>query len=504
MSETAFRIDDVTFWYGSSDKPALRDVSLSARVGECVLVTGPSGCGKTTLTHLVNGLVPHIYDGRIKGTVRVLGQDLSETGRGWIGTRVGSVFQNPRGQFVNRDVLSEVAFGCENQGVLRERLLGRVAGAVEALGIGELLDRKVSELSGGQRQMVILASAYAMDSDVFVFDEPAASLDVPSMVALAKVIGRLKERGKTVLVSEHRLWWLADLADRVVLMDEGTVAGEWGASEFGRLGREERERAGMREWRAGEIGLRPPEPSGAPRPPGALEADSLDFAYARGRKVLSGLGARFPAGTVTGIVGGNGAGKTSLLRCMAGLARESRGSVSLEGCKLPVGKRPRSVQLVMQEPGYQLFGSTVEGELASALACAAPDAAAARGDAAAAVAGALEEFGLFGLESRHPLSLSGGQRQRLAIAAGLLRGASVLLLDEPTSGLDLRSMKAVARALRAAARNGAAVALVTHDYEFLCAAADEIAELREGRIADTYPLCRDTEARARKQLGFDE
>lgn len=476
-NELAFEIKGVTFWYGSAEKPAVREVSLEARVGECVLVTGPSGCGKTTLTHLVNGLIPHIYDGRIKGSVRVLGQDLAETDRGWIGTRVGSVFQNPRGQFVNQDVLSEVAFGCENQGVARERLIARVADAADSLGIGHLLDRKVSELSGGQRQMAILASAYAMDSEVFVLDEPAASLDVPSMVSLAKAIGRLKAAGKTILISEHRLWWLADLADRVILMDEGAVAGEWSGGEFERMGREARERAGVRAWRVDEVGLDRSAVPGAPEAPGAesgLEARSLGFSYARKARVLSALDARFPPGVVTGIVGGNGAGKTTLLRCLAGLAKESGGAVSLDGRALARGKRPRFVQLVMQEPGYQLFSNTVENELRSAASFADPGSPSECRIGADAVARSLEEFGLSGLESRHPLSLSGGQRQRLAIAAGLLRGASVLLLDEPTSGLDFGHMVDVSRLVRRLAERGISIVVVTHDREFISRCCDSV------------------------------
>lgn len=502
MSGAAFEIENVSFWYGASDHPALRNVSLRADEGECLLVTGPSGCGKTTLTYLVNGLIPHIYEGRISGAVRVGHQDIFKTGRGWIGSCVGSVFQNPRGQFANQDVLSEIAFGCENQGLLRDLIIDRVVEAMEALGIEDLLDRKVSELSGGQRQMVVLASAYAMNADIFVLDEPAASLDVRNMILLSKTISRLKEQSKTILISEHRLWWLSDLADRIVLMDSGEIKREWTNAQFGSLGKEERERAGVRAWRIDEMGPAGRSGFSGPATEQGVSVDGLSVSYKRGKQVLSGLSASFGARRVTGVVGENGAGKTTLLRCISGLAKESSGVVALAGSVVSADMRLRSIQLVMQEPGYQLFGSTVEEELRSTLVSGGrvPSAANAWDGE---VSMALEEFGLGECRLRHPLSLSGGQRQRLAIAVGLMRGASVLLLDEPTSGLDLRNMTAVAAALRKAAKDGATVILVTHDYEFLCAASDDIAELRDGRIADTYPLCQNTESRTRRLLGFE-
>ncbi|WP_302962051.1 ABC transporter ATP-binding protein [uncultured Adlercreutzia sp.] len=502
MAGAAVQLEGVSYTYPGAAEPTLRSVSLEVPAGQCVVVTGPSGCGKTTLSRLVNGLVPHVYAGEVTGRVLVGGTEVAAWTSDELGVRVGSVFQNPRSQFVNLDVASEIAFGCENLGLPRAEIVERVEEAAAALGIRPLLDRSIEELSGGQKQAVILASALAMRPAVFVLDEPTASLDTASMMRLAEVVAALKAQGKTVIVSEHRLWWLHGVADRVVLMEEGTVAGDWDAASYGALPRAERAALGMRAWTVAEMEeemaarvevATAASAEGSPAPAtGAgtaegLAAEGLTVAFRRKPPVLEGLSLAVAPGRVLGIVGRNGAGKTTLLRCLSGLTRERAGSVALDGRALAARERPGTVHLVMQEPGYQLFADSARAELRL------PDAEADE---------LLAAFGLAACAERHPLSLSGGERQRLAIAAGIAQGARALVLDEPTSGLDRANMERVAAALRRVAAAGAPVALVTHDYEFLCAVCDEVAEVDGGRVSARYDLDPAHAARVRTRFGF--
>ena len=502
MAGAAVQLEGVSYTYPGAAEPTLRSVSLEVPAGQCVVVTGPSGCGKTTLSRLVNGLVPHVYAGEVTGRVLVGGAEVAAWAPDELGVRVGSVFQNPRSQFVNLDVASEIAFGCENLGLPRAEIVERVEEAAAALGIRPLLDRSIEELSGGQKQAVILASALAMRPAVFVLDEPTASLDTASMMRLAEVVAALKAQGKTVIVSEHRLWWLHGVADRVVLMEEGTVVGDWDAASYGALPRAERAALGMRAWTVAEmeeemaarVEVAPaasvegsPAPATGAAAAEGLAAQSLTVAFRRNPPVLEGLSLAVAPGRVLGIVGRNGAGKTTLLRCLSGLTRERAGSVALDGRALAARERPGTVHLVMQEPGYQLFADSARAELRL------PDAEADE---------LLAAFGLAACAERHPLSLSGGERQRLAIAAGIAQGARALVLDEPTSGLDRANMERVAAALRRVAAAGVAVALVTHDYEFLCAVCDEVAEVESGRVSARYDLDPVHAARVRTRFGF--
>ena len=569
------------------------DVNLVVRQGECVVLTGPSGCGKTTLTRMVNGLIPALYAGEVAGEVLVQGVPMDAWEMDDLSCAVGSVFQNPRSQFFNLDTTSEVAFGCENMGVPQDEMHARVAATVRELSIERLMERDIRALSGGEKQLVAVASVHAMEPSVFVLDEPTAALDVDAMKRLRDVLARLKAAGKAILVAEHRLWWLAGVADRIVLMDDGRITCDLPAAEFAAMPAAERARKGLRAWDIAEVepacaggadekeapradaeegtaefspcaraesagqaghpagaeeggGVSAP-PSGdfdmpaAPfsdarsetggqgdvragarrdageRPRSSRPADSpqverpllevrgLEARYGRrGAAVVRNCDFSAQAGRAVALVGRNGAGKTTLARCLAGLHAESAGEVRLSGRALGPRERAGRVYLAMQESGYQLFSDTAAGELRLALEArerrdgeALPEE-----EAAALVDRTLADFALGDFRERHPLSLSGGQRQRLAIAAGALQGARVMVLDEPTSGLDLANMRRVAAQIERLKARGTCLVIVTHDFEFACATCDELAFMADGRIAERFAFSSRTLRRAREVFGF--
>lgn len=512
ISPYAIEFDDCTFYYKGASRPSLRDISLKIPHGQCVVVTGQSGCGKTTLTRLVNALIPLMYEGELQGEVRVAGKSVSAWTMGELSAHVGSVFQNPRSQFVNLDVTSEIAFGCESLGIARKEMVERVAQAASTLGIEGLLGRGTEALSGGQKQSVILASAYAVHPDIFVLDEPTASLDVHAMRNLARTVALLKSQGKTVLISEHRLWWLDGIADRYVVLDDGAIVGDWTAEEFLALPSETRSDMGLRAASLMEIdsvvAVRPlgdATDSTVPSPPSCekpvVRMNGVVVGYCGATAVLNGLDFSLVPGRVVGIVGRNGAGKTTLARCMAGLLKEKAGTVEVDDVPFRARKRVGRVYLVMQEPGYQLFSSTVDDELASACCSERAKGGLGNKDRIAQMKAALA---LEGLSGRHPLSLSGGERQRLSIAVGLLSNARAMILDEPTSGLDYRNMRRIDAQIARMRDAGIGVCIVSHDYEFLCSACDEIALVEDGRIAERFPLNKATLPKLKLNFGFAE
>lgn len=538
--DTVVEFRCVGFTYGNrAEGAALYDINLRIPRGQCVVFTGASGCGKTTLTRMINGLIPAVYVGIATGQVLVEGRAMDAWEMDELSCQVGSVFQNPRSQFFNLDTTSEIAFGCENMGLPRDEIRRRVHAAVADLGIEHLLERDIRMLSGGERQMVALASAYALGPDIFVLDEPTASLDVDAMRQLARVVTRLRAAGKTVIVAEHRLWWLADVVDRVVLMEEGRIAHDWTSAEFGALSADERDAFGLRAWDVVEVHCHamsaPADASsssaaaslvtdassrhamGAPvdassRHALALEVSALRAGYGR-TPVLRGVNMSILPGHIVGLVGCNGAGKTTFSRCIAGLHKESAGTVALAGATLSWRARAGVAYLVMQETGYQLFADSVVHELEQACANgahlrdvrkrAANVALAQAAEGVLDVTTLLDRFGLVGLEDRHPLSLSGGERQRLAIAAGVAQGMQFMVLDEPTSGLDAKNMRRVAAELARLRQAGMSALVVTHDFEFLCKACDAVAEIDAGVIHARYDLSEETLPRVRALFGFE-
>lgn len=250
-------LKDVFFEYeeGNHNVNSLINISLRISKGECVVLCGESGCGKTTLTRLINGLAPHFYRGRVQGKVIIQGEDISNQAIAVTSESVGSVFQNPRTQFFNVDTTSEVVFGCENRGMLREDMIDRLKEVTSLFSLETLLDRSIFHLSGGEKQRIACASVYATQPDIFVLDEPSSSLDVKAIAQLRDVIHTLKRLGKTVIISEHRLYYLKDVADQFVVMTKGQVQRVFSKESFSALPHQYFESNGLRAFNLGNLSV---------------------------------------------------------------------------------------------------------------------------------------------------------------------------------------------------------------------------------------------------------
>ncbi|MDR1329120.1 MAG: energy-coupling factor ABC transporter ATP-binding protein [Oscillospiraceae bacterium] len=471
-------IENVTFHYGETHEQCLRGVSLRVKKGECVLLCGESGCGKTTVTRLVSGLIPHFYEGDFSGKVTVAGRDVSVTAPDALAGTVGSVFQNPRSQFFNLDTTGEIAFGCENLDLPPTEIKERVTETSAALGIEKLLDRDIFALSGGEKQLIAIASAYALSPDIFVFDEPSSNLDWNACKELARLMLRLKNTGKTLLIAEHRLYWLAKLIDRVVYIKAGRIEREWPADEFLALPERTRTTLGLRALNPDALrpDARPPE-----RTTPSLRVSGLSARYSRDKSVLRNISFEASPGEAIAILGVNGAGKTTLARTLCGLHKKSAGEITLNGTALPSKARAGPFYLVMQESGYQLFTDSVENELLlskNKRSRPPPEQ----------VEEILKSLSLADFRERHPMSLSGGQKQRTAIGTAMAHEAQILIFDEPTSGLDYGNMRRVVSVIEQLRAEGKTIFIITHDYELLLAACTRALILENGAIKSDFPL----------------
>ena len=330
-------IKDVSFTYESGESEnSLRNINLKIKDGETVLLCGESGCGKTTLTRLINGLIPHYYNGQLTGQIYLDGKEVKDYQLYQIAPMVGSVFQNPRTQFYNVDTTSEIVFGCENMGLPVQEMLARLENTTKCLKLENLLGRSLFALSGGEKQKIACASADAICPNTFVLDEPSSNLDISSIKDLTEVIRQWQSENKTVIVAEHRLYYLAPYADRIIYMKRGEICNEYTREEFLGLDPKELKKMGLRALNP--FDLMPEKTPEANEK--SLQIDNFWFSYEkRGYPIVNIPDLTLPQGEIIGIIGDNGAGKSSFARCLCGLDKSSKGTLKLNGNALNAKKR---------------------------------------------------------------------------------------------------------------------------------------------------------------------
>ncbi len=445
-------IKQVSFSYPGEKVGCLHKIDFQVRPGECVLLCGKSGCGKTTITKLINGLIPHFERGVLEGETLVDGMVVAHMPMYKLSQKVGSVFQNPKSQFFNIDSDSELAFGLENNGVDPELIRRRVEIAVKELHVEQLQHRNIFSMSAGEKQSLVFASVYAMNPDIYVLDEPSANLDNIATLTLEQKLKHIKAQGKSIIVAEHRLYYLMDLIDRAVFIVDGKIVKEFNREEFLSLSDEERCRMGLRT-----LHRKNPPYRIAENGEGELKVKNLTYSHKK-NIVFEGVSFSVSSGEILGVLGKNGSGKTTLIRCLAGLLKESGGEILFHGKPMSAKERNVACYMIMQDVNHQLFGESVWAECKLSLGGEIKTGEIER---------ALKEFDLLAFRDKHPMALSGGQKQRLAIVTGILAGKKILIFDEPTSGLDYDHMCVVSKTLKALAQKGHIVFVVTHDMEFL-------------------------------------
>lgn len=500
-----FTITDLSFTYPTESVPALQNVSLSIEAGSFTVLCGRSGCGKSTLLRQLKPILqPH---GTQTGTILFEGKSLSSLSQREQSARIGFVLQNLDAQLVTDKVWHELAFGLESLGLSTPVIRRRVAEIASFFGIQNWFYKPVCELSGGQKQLVNLASVMALEPSVLLLDEPTSQLDPIAATDFLSTLGRInRELGTTIILSEHRLEDALALSTNVVFLERGCILDTGTASEvgsrlkaagsdmFSAMPAPMRIYAGVpndlpcpvtvaqgRQWLEAFSETHPlcPLPPAAPSEkregPAAVELDEAFFRYDKqSPDVVKALTLRAYPGELLAILGGNGTGKSTTMGLISGIHRAYRGKISV------LGTAPQEVSgkiaLLPQDPQTLFVKNTVIEDLLSVL----DDAPRDRRKALALEKARLCE--LTELLERHPYDLSGGEQQRAALCKVLLREPEVLLLDEPTKGLDAEFKRVFARIIKRLCARGVCVIMVSHDAEFCASYASRCAMFFDGAI----------------------
>ena len=483
-------LKQVTFQYDNAPENAhsIRNINLTIQNGECVVLCGRSGCGKTTITRLINGLIPHYYEGVLSGYVSVDGAEIKKQKLSKISQHVGSVFQNPRSQFFNVDTTSELAFGCENQGLPKEDVLERIADAANHFCLNGLLNRSIFELSGGEKQRIACASVYAVHPDIFVLDEPSSNLDPASIQQLKDVLLKLKAEGKTLVISEHRLYYLLDIADRFIWLDQGEVRSVYTREEILAFSPAQISAMGLRALDLKQV-----------------ESEAEHLKHPEHEFTFQNLECKVSGHSVLYQIPANPRWRD----CCGD--RSQRGW-KINVCRVPLrnpetywqgfyGRTERNAKkalkesyMVMQDVNHQLFTESVRDEVTLNI----PEEQSEQAE------NILKQMGIAELAECHPLALSGGQKQRVAIASALCAGKKILIYDEPTSGLDYESMRCACTLIRDTSRQAELSLVITHDLEFIMACCTCVLHIDHGTVKAFYPLDSRGKARVKKEFLLQE
>lgn len=472
---------NVTYSYRVTDTvgtPMLREgvsgLNLTIKDGEFLVLTGSSGCGKTTVCRLINGLIPNYFDGEKCGEVLLNGKDVAKQPIYETAQTVGSVFQNPRSQFFNVDTTSELAFFAENQGRNPERIKADIKDISDKMNLSNLLGRSMFKLSGGEKQKIACGTIAVADSRVIVLDEPSSNLDTEAIEDLRKTLEMWKAQGKTVIIAEHRLYFLRKLADRVIVFENGRVKKEIEGPEFRGLSQSDTEALGLRTVK------NTVEYPKIDKIDSDCEMQLTDFRFSYPDK-LHGIDidtVSLPKNKIIAIVGHNGAGKSTFARTFCGLNKKAKGFVWFDGKSVPVTKMLDYCYMIMQDVNHQLFTESVKEEVLLSVPENLPDE-----EREQIAIEALKMLDIEQFAEMHPMALSGGQKQRVAIASAIAADKEFILMDEPTSGLDYVHMRQVAEVMKLLRDKGKTLLVITHDNELISNCAEYVLQLENGKVA---------------------
>ena len=488
-----------SFQYRAQKKPTLQDINLDIYPGERVLIAGPSGSGKSTLAACINGLNPFSNPGACSGTLTVDGVDAPHSSIFELAGHVGTVLQDPDGQFIGLTVGEDIAFSLENNCTPQPEMKEIVQHAAELVGIENRLGFAPHELSGGQKQRVSLAGVMVDDVKILLFDEPLANLDPATGKQAIELIDTIQQKtDTTVLIIEHRLedvLWRN--VDRIVLVNEGRILADLCPDELlsGSLLAENgiREPLYVTAMRYAGIAVTPekhpahihsvvldeadtarlhswfqaePLPAPKPAPEPLLEVKNLCFGYNKGQRTLQNVSFSIGKGEMVSIVGRNGAGKSTLSKLICGFETQDSGEIYLNGKDLKdenIRRRAKHIGYVMQNPNQMISKTMIYDEVAMAL----QGSGMTDEQIQKKVEDTLKVCGLYPFRNWPVSALSFGQKKRVTIASVLVQDPELILLDEPTAGQDFRHYTDIMEFLQGLNARGVTVVMITHDMHLM-------------------------------------
>ncbi|MCI9069175.1 ABC transporter ATP-binding protein [Clostridium sp.] len=516
MKKPVIEFVDFTFQYRAQAKPTLNNINLTIYEGEKVLIVGPSGSGKSTLSNCINGIVPFSNEGEISGSLKVNGKETKKMSVFELSNSVGTVLQDPDGQFIGLTVAEDIAFKLENDCVSQEKMKEKVKIVSEIVGIDTHLDSAPYSLSGGQKQRVTLAGVMVGEVDILLFDEPLASLDPATGKSAIELIDKIqKETNKTILIIEHRLEDVLHLpVDRIIVIDDGKIAADIKPAEL--LSSNLLKETGIREplyitalkyagcdikpemrpehidtlnidtckeklktWYEGAI-----EDKQKVHNETILEMRNVKFSYESGKEILHGISFKVNKGEMVSIVGRNGAGKSTISKLVCGFYKPTDGQILFNNRDLvndTIKERAEKIGMVMQNPNQMISKTMIFDEVALGLK--------ARGISEEKIKNrvfeTLKVCGLYEFRNWPISALSFGQKKRVTIASILVLNPEIIILDEPTAGQDFKHYTEIMEFLKELNQRGVTIIMITHDMHLMLEYTNRAIVLSNGiKLAD--------------------
>lgn len=515
--EPIISFKDFSFQYNAQKQPTLKHIDLDIYPGEKILICGASGSGKSTLGNCINGLIPFSLNGKMEGELTVDGIRTKDSSIFELSTRVGTVLQDPDGQFVGLTVAEDIAFALENDCVPQEEMNRQILEAAKKVSIEKRLQNAPYDLSGGQKQRVSMAGVIVDDVKILLFDEPLANLDPATGKSAIELIDVIKKQtDTTVIIIEHRiedvLW---EKVDRIILMNDGMIVSdsrpeellcsdllnEYGIREplyltqlkyagidvkkikgidnIRELVLKDEDKKLIRDWYAKQD-----KPVRVNENKYILEVEHVDFSYVENEQILFDISFRIREGEMLAIVGKNGAGKSTLCKVVCGFEKNSRGKILFDGKDITddsIRSRASHIGYVMQNPNQMISQAMIFDEVAMGI----QNSGLSKEEIQERVYETLKVCGLYEFRNWPISALSFGQKKRVTIASILVMGPEIIMLDEPTAGQDLRHYTEIMEFLKELNSKGITIIMITHDMHLMLEYTDRSIVFTDGRmIAD--------------------